>query len=50
MGYYYASPNGYWRLGGHAGAAYGSGASGSSACFECGGTPGTEYEVRYTYA
>ena len=49
-GYYYASPNGYWRLGGHAGAAYGSGTSGSSACFECVGTPGTEYEVRYTYA
>ena len=49
-GYYYASPNGYWRLGGHAGAAYGSGTSGSSACFECGGAAGTEYEVRYAYA
>ena len=50
-GYYYASPNGYWRLGGHAGAAYGRGTSGSSTCFECVGTgTGTEYEVRYTYA
>ena len=50
-GYYYASPNGYWRLGGHAGAAYGSGTSGSRACFECAGNEtGTEYQVRYTYA
>ena len=49
-GYYYASPNGYWRLGGHAGAAYGAGTSGSSTCFECLDTPSTEYQVRYTYA
>ncbi|MET4075742.1 hypothetical protein [Hymenobacter sp. UYCo722] len=49
-GYYYASPNGNWRLGGHAGVAYGSGTSGNSLCFECAGTDtGTEYEVRYTY-
>ena len=48
-GYYYASPNGNWRLGGHAGVAYGSGTSGSSSCFECSG-PGSEYSVRYTYA
>ena len=48
-GYYYASPNGYWRLGGHAGAAYGAGTSGSIDCFECTGT-GREYQVRYTYA
>ena len=50
VGYYYASPNGYWRLGGHAGAAYGAGTSGSSTCFECIDNPGTEYQVRYTYA
>ena len=51
VGYYYASPNGYWRLGGHAGAAYGGGTSGSSACFECvDNDTGTEYRVRYTYA
>lgn len=50
-GYYYASPNGYWRLGGHAGAAYGAGTSGSRSCFECAGDEtGTEYQVRYTYA
>ena len=49
-GYYYASPNGYLRLGGYVGAAYGSGTSGSSACFEYGGTPGTEYEVCYNCA
>ena len=49
-GYYYASPNGHLRLGGYAGTTYGSGTSGSSACFECGGTPGTEYEVCYTCA
>ena len=49
VGYYYNSPNGFWRLGGHAGMAYGGGTSGSSTCFECSG-PGSEYRVRYTYA
>jgi|GEM_PF-5885655 len=50
-GYYYLSPNGRWRVGTHAGLAYGSGTSGSSSCFECGGVGfGSEYAVRYTYA
>ena len=49
-GYYYLSPNGRWRLGTHAGLAYGRGTSGSSSCFECGGSGiGSEYAVRYTY-
>ncbi|HEX8329927.1 MAG TPA: hypothetical protein VF629_20490 [Hymenobacter sp.] len=51
LGYYYESPNGLWRLGGHAGLATGGGSSGSTgACFECTGTgSATEYRVRYTY-
>lgn len=34
LGYYYNSPNGFWRLGMHAGLAHGSGASGNNGCFE----------------
>ena len=48
LGYYYNSPNGFWRLGGHAGMAYGSGTS-RSGCFDCFG-PSSTYSVRYTYA
>ena len=52
LGYYYESPNGLWRLGGHAGLASGAGSSGSTGgCFECVGTgSASEYRVRYSYA
>ncbi|WP_310394522.1 hypothetical protein [Hymenobacter sp.] len=51
LGYYYNSPNGFWRLGGHVGAAYGGGNSGDGQCFECvDPVPTSTYSVRYTYA
>lgn len=49
-GYYYPSPNGRWRLGLHAGLAYGAGTSGNNGCFECGDAPNSVFKVRYTYA
>ena len=50
LGYYYLSPNGFWRLGLHTGLAYGGGTSGSPSCFECvPGSISSEYDVRYTY-
>lgn len=49
-GYYYPSPNGRWRLGMHAGLAYGAGTSGRNGCFECGDAPFSVFDVRYTYA
>jgi hypothetical protein len=48
LGYYYSSPNGFWRLGAHAGAAYGGGTSSSSGPRGLG--LGASYNVRYTYA
>ncbi|OGX82591.1 hypothetical protein BEN47_04220 [Hymenobacter lapidarius] len=52
LGYYYNSPNGFWRLGMHGGLATGGGRSGSSgASFEGSeATPAVDYRVRYTYA
>ncbi len=52
LGYYYLSPNGFWRLGMHGGLAYGSGTSGSASCFECVASNrySSEYDLRYTYA
>lgn len=49
-GYYYPSPNGRWRLGMHAGLAYGAGSSGNNGCFECGNASFSAFNVRYTYA
>ncbi|MBF9236400.1 hypothetical protein I2I05_03235 [Hymenobacter sp. BT683] len=50
LGYYYNSPNGFWRLGMHGGAAYGGGTSNGSEEFEnLSPTPGSHYKVRYTY-
>ena len=49
-GYYYPSPNGRWRLGMHAGIAYGAGTSGNNGCFECGDAAFSAFGVRYTYA
>ena len=49
-GYYYPSPNGRWRLGMHAGLAYGGGTSGGNGCFECGNSPFSKFDVRYAYA
>ena len=49
-GYYYPSPNGRWRLGMHAGLAYGSGTSGGNGCFECGSSSFSKFDVRYAYA
>ena len=53
LGYYYASPNGLWRLGLHAGVAHGRGVSGNNSCFECPAPDSTSatstYAVRYTY-
>lgn len=50
LGYYYLSPNGYWRLGMHAGGAYGAGSSGDGSCFECAERISTsKFSVRYTY-
>ena len=54
LGYYYNSPNGFWRLGTHAGLSYGRGASGGNGCFECGSadslSTSSAFDVRYTYA
>lgn len=54
LGYYYNSPNGLWRLGGHAGLTYGAGSSGGNGCFECPAPDSlsstSAYAVRYTYA
>ena len=49
-GYYYPFPNGRWRLGLHAGLAYGSGTSGGNGCFECGNSSFSKFDVRYAYA
>ena len=52
LGYYYTSPNGFWRFGMHGGVASGGGESGvSGAGFEGSyPTPPVDYRVRYTYA
>jgi hypothetical protein len=52
LGYYYSSPNGFWRFGVHGGLAYGGGRSFvSGASFEGSEpTPPVDYRVRYTYA
>jgi hypothetical protein len=51
-GYYYSSPNGFWRLGVHGGLASGGGRSSTSgASFEGSApAPPADYRVRYTYA
>jgi hypothetical protein len=52
LGYYYSSPNGFWRFGMHGGLASGGGKSYiSGAGFEGSlPTPPVDYKVRYTYA
>lgn len=52
LGYYYNSPNGIWRLGMHAGAAYGRGNSTAGGCFDCRPDSldnSSSFAVRYTY-
>ena len=48
LGYYFPLRDERWRLGTHAGLAYGGGASGGEFCFDCNG-PFSTYESRYTY-
>ena len=52
LGYYYSSPNGFWRFGVHGGLASGGGnSSGGGGSFEGSDpTPPVDYRVRYTYA
>ena len=52
LGYYYNSPNGFWRFGVHGGLASGGGNSSvSGGSFEGSDpTPPVDYRVRYTYA
>lgn len=52
LGYYYSSPNGFWRFGLHGGVASGGGKSFISGTgFEGSDpTPPADYSVRYTYA
>lgn len=49
LGYYFPLRNERWRLGTHAGLAYGGGNSGADLCFDCNG-PFVSYKSRYTYA
>ncbi|SFQ39767.1 hypothetical protein [Hymenobacter arizonensis] len=51
VGYYYNSPNGFWRLGMHTGAAYGSGKSAGGGGFDSTGPiVSSDYNLRYSYA
>jgi len=49
LGYYFPLRNERWRLGTHAGLAYGGGDSGADFCFDCNG-PLFFYKSRYSYA
>jgi hypothetical protein len=54
LGYHYHSPNGFWRLGTHAGLSYGRGSSGGNGCFECASadslSTSSAFDMRYIYA